>query len=214
MTSRGLYLRPIEAKGRNAARWLVIAAAAKGVSTLMFAFITAMLFSAWADPWGGSFFFTKFLKFMPALAIAVVVPFWLSVLVIALWIHRAAANAHALSRGMDVSPGWAVGWYFVPVANLFMPFRAMDQIWRISHDPEAWRGKDAPTILRYWWAFWIAASFLGAVISLAQRAGAFIVSYGAGMVSAACAVVAALLLRRIVLRVTALQTLRLSSEVF
>ena len=214
MTSGTLHLRPIETNGRNAALWLVIAAAAKSASALMFAFLAAMMISVRTDPWGGSLLFAQMLQVVPFLAIGIVALFWLAILMVALWIHRAAANARALSSGMDVSPGWAVGWYFVPIANLFLPFRAMDQIWRISHDPEAWRRKPTPTIIRWWWTFWVASSLLGAVISFTQRSGAMVVSYGAGVMSAACAVVAALMLRAIVIRITALQSQRQQSEVF
>src|ERR1043166_6019302 len=39
------------------------------------------------------------------------------------WIHRANKNLHCLSTEvMRLSPGWAIGWYFIPVANLFKPY--------------------------------------------------------------------------------------------
>lgn len=34
------------------------------------------------------------------------------------WIYRASRNAHAFGPAMTVTPGWAVGWFFVPIANL------------------------------------------------------------------------------------------------
>src|SRR5688500_9582042 len=41
--------------------------------------------------------------------------FVVSVIVVAMWIHRAHANLRdAGLDGLEFSPGWAVGWYFIP----------------------------------------------------------------------------------------------------
>lgn len=51
------------------------------------------------------------------------------------WIHRAYRNLLALDQVRPrFSPGWAIGWYFVPVMNLFRPYQVMSEIWRTS-DP-------------------------------------------------------------------------------
>ena len=54
------------------------------------------------------------------------------------WIHRAASNLPALGRyGMKFTPGWCVGWFFIPFANLVKPFQAVKELWRASHpNPE------------------------------------------------------------------------------
>ena len=58
----------------------------------------------------------------------------ITVVFFAMWIYRAAANVVAANVvGFDFTPGWAVGWYFVPFANLVQPFLAMRQIWNASH---------------------------------------------------------------------------------
>src|ERR1700754_3506800 len=54
-----------------------------------------------------------------------------TIIVFAVWIHRANRNARALGAvGMRFSPGWAVGWFFVPIANLWKPYQAMKEIWQ------------------------------------------------------------------------------------
>ena len=68
-------------------------------------------------------------------------------------IYRFAANVHAMGGFMDISPGWSVGWYFVPIANLWKPYQAMGQIWRASGAGEAGLG--------LWWTFWIIGSVSG-----------------------------------------------------
>lgn len=68
-------------------------------------------------------------------------------------IYRFAANVHAAAGDMDISPGWSVGWYFIPIANLWKPYQAMGQIWRASGAGEARLG--------LWWTFWIIGSVTG-----------------------------------------------------
>jgi hypothetical protein len=71
------------------------------------------------------------------------------------WIYRANSNAHALTvQPMEFSPGWAVGWNFVPVAALWKPFQAVREIWEVSQSPGA-ETDGTPAILRWWWGLWI-----------------------------------------------------------
>lgn len=49
------------------------------------------------------------------------------------WIYRMTRNARAISAApMDVSPGMAVGWFFVPFINLFMPYISLREVVRAS----------------------------------------------------------------------------------
>src|SRR5688572_5676802 len=42
-----------------------------------------------------------------------------SIIVVGMWIYRAHANlSDAGVDGLEFTPGWAVGWYFIPIANL------------------------------------------------------------------------------------------------
>ena len=76
-------------------------------------------------------------------------------IVFGMWIYRAAANVVAASiPGFDYTPGWAVGWYFVPIANLAKPFTAMRQIWNASHSGGSDLDRGEPLLI-YWWGMWI-----------------------------------------------------------
>lgn len=78
------------------------------------------------------------------------------------WIPRVARNARALgAKGMRISPGWAVGWYFIPFANLFMPYRAMKEIWKASKVPTAWEAVPRGAILPWWWGLFLISNMLG-----------------------------------------------------
>lgn len=89
------------------------------------------------------------------------------------WIHRAYYNLGALAaRGLHFSPGWAVGWFFVPFWNLVRPYQVMKEIWQASDprtDPAnetAWVRAPVPALVPLWWASflimnlsgWVAAS--------------------------------------------------------
>lgn len=79
--------------------------------------------------------------------------------------YRLMKNAHALGSDDDlISPGWAVGWYFIPFANLVMPPRAVGQIWRTTfkHRGEPERGS---AIIGWWWTFWLIS---GVVLSASE----------------------------------------------
>ena len=51
------------------------------------------------------------------------------------WVYSAHANLRWLRvSGLEYTPGWAVGWFFVPIMLLFRPCQVMFEIWKAS-DP-------------------------------------------------------------------------------
>lgn len=74
------------------------------------------------------------------------------------WIYRMNMNLGVLSgQPMRFTPGWSVGWYFIPFACLFKPYQAMKEIWEKSHK----YGYGTDTLLGLWWALWLLSTFLG-----------------------------------------------------
>jgi hypothetical protein len=81
-----------------------------------------------------------------------------------MWIYRVNANCHAFgARGMEFSSGWSVGYYFIPILNLYKPYRAMKEIWRVSSNPRGWQNEPANSLLSWWWALWIISNMLGQI---------------------------------------------------
>lgn len=83
-----------------------------------------------------------------------------------IWLYR--AYAHLQQRhidGLAHSPRWAVGWYFIPVMNLFKPFSVMKEVVLASFhavaSPRQWKLKKAPVYVIVWWLL-----FLGGNIAL------------------------------------------------
>lgn len=126
------------------------------------------------------------------------------------WTYRANANARANgATDMMVSPGWAVGWYFVPLAYLAMPFVATRELWKASANPKDWQLIKTPPVLIVWWACWLAAFIaFNLAIALAAEPDPDAVPVGQTFYLATdvFAVPAALALAHIIGRVQALQT--------
>jgi hypothetical protein len=85
-----------------------------------------------------------------------------------MWIHRTNRNAHLLAPSFDMSPAWAVGWFFVPVACLVKPFEGVEKTWNISSGSTRWRSLDTPILLRVWWGLFLATNFVALASSLAS----------------------------------------------
>jgi hypothetical protein len=96
-------------------------------------------------------------------AVGVLLSMLVCIVVVGRWIYRASTNAHAISDEMTISPGWAVGSYFVPILNLFRPYQAMREIWLASNFRGNWHGEPSPGLLIAWWALWIGTNILGYV---------------------------------------------------
>lgn len=82
-----------------------------------------------------------------------------TIIVFSMWIHRAAANIVAAGTvGFDYTPGWAVGWFFIPIANLFKPYAAMRQIWNASHGAQGDLLDRPEGLLAIWWGTWLLSN--------------------------------------------------------
>jgi len=80
------------------------------------------------------------------------------------WIYRANLNSRGFgAEGMAFTPGWAVGYYFVPIMSLYRPYQAMKEIWQVSSDPVRWKSESGSPLLGCWWALWLAAAALGQI---------------------------------------------------
>jgi hypothetical protein len=91
-----------------------------------------------------------------------IITFLVSGILILKWIYRANFNAKQLGASeMQFTPGWSIGWYFIPFASLWKPYQAMKEIWQASSNPQEWKNKPVPSLLAWWWFFWIVSNMLG-----------------------------------------------------
>ena len=98
--------------------------------------------------------------------------FIVSGILILKWIYQANQNARQLgAKDMAFSPGWSIGFYFIPIVSLWKPYQAMKEIWQASQNPSNWSEEKVSSILGIWWFFWIANSIAGqAAFRLSKRA--------------------------------------------
>ena len=72
------------------------------------------------------------------------------------WIYRAYKNIKGFgAEGLRFSPGWAVGYYFIPILSLIRPVQVMGEIWRASDDPRNWQQKPGSWLIAGWWTFFL-----------------------------------------------------------
>ena len=86
--------------------------------------------------------------------------FLLTILLFGIWIVRANKNVRALgARELSMSPGWALGYFFIPILNLWKPKTAMNQLWLASQNPSTWNGnpKEKSQVVDKWWGLWLAS---------------------------------------------------------
>ncbi len=79
-----------------------------------------------------------------------------------IWIHRININLHLLSNEeMRFGPNWSVAWFFIPIANVFMPYKVLKELWLISFNDDS----SDYGLVRRWWTLFIF-SRLFAVFSI------------------------------------------------
>jgi hypothetical protein len=140
-----------------------------------------------------------------------------AMVVVSIWTYRASSNAHKLgAQGLRYSPRWAVGGYFIPLANLWMPYQAMKEISQASRDPSAWQSKGWPRSLPLWWLSWLATGFstnLYVRKSLsAKTIDALVDATWVGMLSACMGILAAIFLASLVWEISTMQVARANEE--
>jgi hypothetical protein len=93
--------------------------------------------------------------------------FLLSLIAFMVWFYRAHANARSMTTvKLEDTPGWAVGFCFIPIMNLFKPFIGMRDIWRASYTkPPALLGKSSP-LVGWWWGTSLASNFFARLITM------------------------------------------------
>jgi len=96
--------------------------------------------------------------FVTTMATFDTIAFLTTVVIWCIWQHRAQTNAIELAGGgLRFTPGWAVGWWFIPIANLWKPFQAVRELWKASHGGVAWQSLRTWPVIGWWWAIWMVS---------------------------------------------------------
>lgn len=74
------------------------------------------------------------------------------------WLYGSVRNTPPLGGGVPYwSPAWSVGWWFVPIANLYFPYKVVRELYDRLWVPEAPRGGGYVVA---WWLIWLAGNLL------------------------------------------------------
>jgi hypothetical protein len=149
------------------------------------------------------------------LAVANIPVYLLTAIFFLIWLNKANKNLTPLGADyLEFTSGWAVGWWFIPFANLVKPFQVVKEVWRES-DPEIAEDTGflsnvsggAPGYIGLWWGLWIVSNIFNNIAARASEAtstesiqlsGAVFVASGA--LSIAAAVLAIMVVRDITQR--------------
>ena len=87
--------------------------------------------------------------------------FLISVIASLIFLRRSNANLHASNvQGMEYTPGWAVGCWFIPILHLFRPYQITKEIWERSVGSTE---EEESSLLATWWAFWIIGNIFSRI---------------------------------------------------
>ena len=89
------------------------------------------------------------------------------------WLYVSAKINYLLEREhLKITPGWSVGWYFVPFANLVMPYRSLKETFKASFDRDDWQNQKTTIDFPFWWArFLIGNGFSNVSFRMVMAAG-------------------------------------------
>lgn len=80
---------------------------------------------------------------------------------VVLWTYRAHQNLRAFAlNGLNFHPLWAALSYFVPIANLFVPFQAMRELVNRSNGEEAHFARQTVGDANSWWTCYLVGNLL------------------------------------------------------
>ena len=97
------------------------------------------------------------------ITVAFTLIYLISVVTICMWIYRAHDNLRAAGFELEYTPGWSVGWYFIPFANLIMPFKVMKEQWNTTFSNGDSYTSEAPSIITIWWVSYVVGNIFEAV---------------------------------------------------
>jgi hypothetical protein len=126
---------------------------------------------------------------------------FVTIVIFCIWKNRTCKNAwHLAPDAMTFTPAWAVGWYFIPIANLWKPFGAMREIIRVSCPV-----KPPLTLAGWWWALWIITSITSQIsfrAALGEDLDTYLISNYVDVCSTPLAVALDIILLVLVRRIT------------
>ncbi|PYS70839.1 MAG: hypothetical protein DMF69_12330 [Acidobacteria bacterium] len=80
-----------------------------------------------------------------------------------IWLYRSYRNLASFGYSSRYSLGMAVGSFFIPFANLIIPYQIIKELWQksVPENEAALGPSSVPSWFPLWWFFWLVANFVG-----------------------------------------------------
>ncbi|MFV8357011.1 DUF4328 domain-containing protein [Flavobacterium sp. XS1P32] len=100
------------------------------------------------------------------IAIIYLVTYIISGITFIRWFRRAYFNLHLKAETLSFTEGWAAGSWFVPFISLYRPKQIMNELYVETQNLLTTKQENSMVnlntqFIRWWWALWLIASFLG-----------------------------------------------------
>lgn len=117
------------------------------------------------------------------------------------WQYRAYANLRLVgSRETEYTPGWSVGYWFIPILNLFRPYQITAELWRrseLSNARDPLGGLSGPALIGAWWIVYLVTGGVSRVsagmLTSAKTLPQFIAATDLGILNDGVSVVSTIL---------------------
>lgn len=98
--------------------------------------------------------------------IVYLIAYLISAITFIMWFRRAYYNLHQKVRPLAHSESWAVGGWFVPIVNLYLPYQIMKEMYVKTKELFTKKGLSdqvdySTGYLGWWWTLWLINSFVG-----------------------------------------------------
>jgi hypothetical protein len=89
-----------------------------------------------------------------------------TIVVFIIWQFRCAKNLEVLGReGARLGPGWSIGGWFIPLANLVIPVLIFQGFWRATapgtREGRAWTDGRGSALIGWWWGVFLVSNISG-----------------------------------------------------
>jgi len=103
----------------------------------------------------------------------------ISIITFIRWFRRAYFNLKVISYTTDYNDGWAAGAWFIPIMNLFVPYKIMKELYvKTDHYLLLKEGytkdkKLKTSYVGWWWALWIISTVITRIYFRIQMKSSF-----------------------------------------
>ena len=118
-----------------------------------------------------------------------------SAILFLVWVHRAYSNLPALGwLNPRYTPGWVVGYFFIPIVSLYIPYQAVSELWKGSETGAGGGVVVAPrhmpsSFVALWWFCFLLHNVYNLVSYRLDSSAVTMVGYGIEIVGIAVTIV-------------------------